>query len=213
MTNNIRKYLEYGLFIILNIGLIAPIYVLLLLFLIPSLSILIATKILKVPIYLINNFDDPTALLIGIILFFVFLSLKPLIFNIIYLSKIFPNINTRFENLRNNGKYALFTIISAFLLDFISYAICQYIFIFYLNIHINLLLFMLIFGLCFNYLSFLLFFPPCYKDNKFTIKTKSIKFIIKLILGTLKLIIIFTFILFFIIFIIFIIPDLLFFLA
>ena len=67
MIKNIRKYLEYLFFILVNIFLLGPVYILLLLP-VPFISTQIAIKICKVPKYLIDSFDAKeiyTGVLIG----------------------------------------------------------------------------------------------------------------------------------------------------
>ena len=185
---NIRKYFEYFFFIVVNILLLGPVYILLLLP-VPFISTQIAIKICKVPKYLIDNFDDPTAFIIGIILCVLILSFKPLIFTIIYLSKkIFPHIFILFETMRNNIKYMVCSFAFAFLADIITLFILYFILIIYNFEEIISFIPFLLFGLLFNYLSFFLFFPPYCKNNN--IIPKPIKLIISFIGFTLKILII-----------------------
>lgn len=192
MANNIRKYLEYSFFIVLNIGLLLPIYSILLLF-VPHISNQIVTSIYKIPFYLVVSLDDPTIIFVYIILICLIFSFKPLIFIIIYLFKnLFPNIHIIFETLRKNSKYLILVLVFSFILDIISYFFFQNIVISYFGDFINFLLFFLLFGLLSNYITFLLFFPPNIMNN---VKSKSIIFIINFMLILIRFIIIFILIL------------------
>ena len=151
MIKNIRKYLEYLFFILVNIFLWMPVYSKILNNT-WNISTYVSIHIFKANPLEIEMVDDPTALILSILFFLIFLLAKPFLFHYLYIFKmLFPNIHRFFDKLRTNNKFLLSILGITFILDLIS-------FIFFKNIWS-------FFGLTFNYVLFLLFFQPTDKNN------------------------------------------------
>ena len=149
MKSNIRKYFEYSLFFIINIGLLLPIYKNL--FILAMLvAYYISSDIFKISEDIIF-YDDPTFLVLSCCFcLFVFL-LKFIIFHLLYICKrTLPNIQNLFDKLKNNRRFLFIILIIAFLFDLLCFLIFKNIF-------------SLFYGLLFNYASFLIFFKPKFK--------------------------------------------------
>lgn len=146
MLKNIRKYLEYLFFILINLVLTFVIYCKLFLFLINYVYYKISTSLRVANDILL--YDDPTIL---ILFFSISLSLfifKVIILQVLYISKRgFPYIHNFLKYLRINKSFRIKVLFCAFLID----AICCV---------ISKNGFSLLLGLILNYLLFLLIFPP-----------------------------------------------------
>ena len=170
MIKNIRKYLEYFFFILVNICLLIPVYGFILLCF-SGFAYFIASEIFHVSEDIIYQ-DDPTFFLFYIAFILFLFTLKFITFQIIYIfNKKFSYIHSFFDKLRAEKKFLFLVLFTAFFIDFTCFILTKNIFT-------------LLFGLLFNYLSFITFFHPYKKYNsEIELKDKISKILVFSILG------------------------------
>ena len=187
MLKNIRKYLEYFFFILVNIFLLGPVYGLIIKFF-SFLAYIIASEIFHVSEDIIIQ-DDPTFFIFFIAFSLSLFILKPIFFQIIYIfNNKFFNIHKIFDKLRKEKNFLFFVLFIAFSLDLTCFILTKN-------------LFTLLFGLLFNYFTFLISFNP-YKEfnSKTEPKDKINKILVFSMLGISIFIFISPLLLFFIFF-------------
>ena len=169
MLKNIRKYLEYLFFILVNIFLWIPVYGEILTHS-DNIAEYLAIHLYNSSPINLEQLNDPMGIILLCTVFLNFIIIKPFIFHFLYILKnLFPNIHNFFDKLRTDNKFLLTIFGISFILDSISL-------IFFKNIWS-------FFGLSFNYAIFLLFFLPVNKNNidKYGKIIKSQNFLSKII--------------------------------
>ena len=179
MVNNIRKYLEYSFFIVINFLLLSPMLIIYNYF-----SCVLFIKLLSVffHIYITvpnNTYNfknifyiaesEPIIFILTTCFCLTILLIKPFVFHLIYLSKKFPYIKNFLDNFLSQKKYMFNILICSFLIDFI----CIFIFKDFLAPFLGLLL---------NYISFLAFFKSNQKNKEISNNEHKIKFAKKFLL-------------------------------
>ena len=173
MANNIRKYLEYCFFMLVNILLISPM-IKVYNFLSGIICLKFLSFFLNINIAIPNNIynfknvfyiseSEPIIFIATTCFCFSLLLIKPFIFQIIYITNRFPYIKNFFNKILLERKYLYNVLIFAFLIDFT----CIFLFKDFLAPFL---------GLALNYISFLLFFKPALKDKNKLVNESTILF-------------------------------------